>query len=748
MSARAQHLVALGLSTLLSVVAAWPVVLSFSTSALGELYTDRAQNIWNAWWVKLALFDLYINPFETHHLLYPGGADLYFHALNLPSGIISLPISLGLGPIAAYNFTALLGLALSGYAGFRLVFYIWGDYRAALLGGLIIGFNPFSLAMLRGQVNIVNLQWFIFCVEFYLRAWSSRKRSDAILVGIFFSLALLTVGYFEVLLLIFFAIHSIWALLSSSTSGLKARLADWWKHIAHVAAWGGGLATLLLAPYLIGAWQISQRGQVLIKSGQDDLRAVSHSADLISFILPNRDHWLIGEHAPWRSAIGSNVPDFTYLGLVALGLAGFGAWVGRRQGVTWLWVALALTGALLALGPVLQVNGQQTVGGVRVPLPFQLLQVLPPVSLVRAPERFIFLTYVALGVLACGGIIALGKVNRRGVLLAGVGALLLLEMPLHPRYVDPMPIPSSVAALQSDPAPGAALELPMTHHGRIEARQMYYQTIHGRPITSAYLSRITLDPYIQTCSPLKVFRNYPEIELNDIISPTTATELSPQLLAANGIGFILVYKEALGDNDTFSPVPEGELSTLQDLASSLGAPIADDEVATAYKVNTTRGLSAALLQLGDGWHSLEESQAKPFRWINGKEADLCLFSPNPLASNMIRMGEGGGNTREAGQQSLQAPFTASLTIRATSFNSSRHLQIWVGSNKVLEVEVPGDGALHSYSTPDVTWPVSPQLVRFVVPEGSGSPASVNKGDPDYRQLSIGFGAITLQESKR
>ncbi len=87
-------------------------------------------------------------------------------------------------------------------------------------------------------------------------------------------------------------------------------------------------------------------------------------------------------------------------------------------------------------------------------------------------------------------------------------------------------------------------------------------------------------------------------------------------------------------------------------------------------------------------------------------------------------------------------------VRATSFNSPRHLQVWVGGSKVMEVEVPGDGALHEFSTPDVAWPETPQLVRFVVPEGSGSPAAVHEGDPDRRQLSIGFGTIAVRESKR
>ena len=80
----AAHLTALFGYALLSVAVTWPMALHFSTEGVGSLYFDRAQNVWNLWWTKAALLDLHTNPFHTDLLLYPQGADLYFHTLNLP----------------------------------------------------------------------------------------------------------------------------------------------------------------------------------------------------------------------------------------------------------------------------------------------------------------------------------------------------------------------------------------------------------------------------------------------------------------------------------------------------------------------------------------------------------------------------------------------------------------------------------------------------------------------------------------
>jgi hypothetical protein len=303
-----------------------------------------------------------------------------------------------------------------------------------------------------------------------------------------------------------------------------------------------------------------------------------------------------------------------------------------------------------------------------------------------------------------------------GLALSGAVALLVLEMPLAPRYTEPMTTPGSLAILAQEPAPGAVLELPLTQHGWIDTPRMLYQTVHGRPNTSAYLSRITVDPYTQACSPLQVFTHAGQAEPLDIVNPGVAEQFAPTLLTDNGFGFVVVYKQGLGDWPGLAPLPPAQVAPLQALAARVGTPIADDAMATTYRVRAAPGHTGLFLQLGPDWHAVEQSAGQSFRWMNGGRADLCVFSP--------------------------AAQTAPLQFQATSFARPRHLQVWLGDHQVFATEVPADGALHALATPPLAWPAGPQAVRFVVPEGSASPADLDQGK-DTRQLSVGFSAIHL-----
>jgi hypothetical protein len=297
--------------------------------------------------------------------------------------------------------------------------------------------------------------------------------------------------------------------------------------------------------------------------------------------------------------------------------------------------------------------------------------------------------------------------------------LVLLEMPIRPRVMDPMPIPASLAALGRDPAPGAVLELPFTQLDRVASPRMYFQTGHGRPITSAYISRTFIDPYTQACSPFQAFALYPRVAAEDVVSPTVAGYVTPGLLAAHGVGFLTVYKQGLFHSLTFEPLEPERLAELQDLAGRLGTPLADDAMATTYQVRPATERPGLFLQLGPDWHALERDDGRLFRWINGARADFCVFSP--------------------------AVQTAPLTFQAAGFAAPRHLQVWVGDRQVLNAPVPADGALHPLSTSPIAWPAGPQLVRLVVPEGSASPAALGQGG-DTRQLSLGFSAIRLGDN--
>jgi hypothetical protein len=722
------HLAVICFYTVVAAVVTWPLALHFSDEVIAEHYADRLQNLWNIWWVKVALLDLHTNPFHTDLLVYPQGIDLYFHTLNLPTTLATIPPFLLFGLAVAYNFSVFFALVLSSYAGFRLVLYLTRNPVAAIVGGLIIGFNPLSSVMIRAQINIASLQWFILCIEFFLRAWNSGSRRDSLLVGLFFSLAVLTVGYFEIYLLLFFLAFLLWAVLARSYSGQTFAQKAWmlFRRAQPLLGWGGGAALLLIGPYAVGAWLSLQKGQIAAGSTGDEFRIVLNSADLLSFIVPNRNHWLLGQSAPWWGWVSPGIHDYTYLGFVTLALAGAGAWHRRRRSMTWLWVALAVAGVVLALGPVLQVNNSQTVGSFQVAMPLGLLQNVPLLGLVRSPERFVVLAYLALGVLASWGLTALMQrySTARGAPVAAlVIGLLLLEMPLRPRYLEPITIPGSLSALAQERSPGAVLELPLTQHGRVDVHRMFFETAHGHPITSGYISRDVIDPYLQGCSPLRIFQSAPADilrgEARDIVSPTVLSQPIGALLTTNGFGFVAVYKQGFYDQEYLTPVPQGLLSTLQEVGRSLGTSIADDGMATVYRLRPSNERVGFFLQLGEGWHALQESYAQPFRWIDGGRAEMCVFDP--------------------------AQGLASLTLQASSFDITRHLQIWVGNTQVAEVAVPADGALHPVVTPPISWPAGPQRVRFVVPEGSASPAQLGQG-ADKRQLSIGLSAIRVRDA--
>jgi len=803
---------------ILSLIVTYPLILHFGSATLGPQYADRMQNEWNLWWVQQALTQGR-SPFHTDLLFYPQGVDLYFHTLNLPLALLALPFAALFGLTAGYNSSVILALTLAGYAGWRLAAYVTGQPAAAFFGGIIIGFNPLSLALVQGQVNALSLAPCVLCLEFYWRAWAAGRRRDAVWTGLFFALAVLTVGYYEGYLLLAFALHGLallWgvvrgddlspnpsptkgeaiaatdrasltkgeviaaadrpsptkgeaiaaaALPSLRRGGVGGEVVALLRRTGWLLGWAGGTALLAAGPYAAAAWLSLGRGQIIPYSSADSGQTLANSADLLSFLLPSRLGWLWGSHAPWWQGVTRTIYDFTWLGPVTLGLAALGWWVGRRSPVVggrWsvvggrgsdvdkqssgngrpltaigarsahrppttdhrppttpgFWIALAGLGAVLALGPVLQVGGQP-VGDGAVALPFSLLRLLPPFNIMRVPFRFSTLTWIGLGVLAAGGVGLLlrpGGRGRRGAVGGVVAALLLLEMPLHVWPTRAATLPRSLAAVRDHAAPGALLELPFTQHGGLDAARMLYQTGHGRAISGGYLSRGIIAPDRQACSPFGVFSRYPDLPPHDIITPTATTQL-PGVLAAAGVGFIAVYKWNTSDLNNGSRVAADDLAPLQALAAQLGPRLADDATATTYRVRPALPYSTRFLQLGPDWYQPETVAGQPFRWIDGAQADLCVFSPQPA--------------------------TGSLTVQATSFAVPRRLQVWIAGRPALDTTVPADGALHDLTVPPSRWPAGPQQVRLVAPGGSSTPAALGQGR-DTRQLSIGFAAVRWQ----
>ena len=165
---RRAHLLALLGYFLLALLVTYPVVVQFASGVPGDLVADRNQNLWNLWWVKESLF-AFDNPFHTDMLYYPYGADLYYHTLALPLGLIGLIPQLLSGLPAAYNTVLLVGFTLSGYGMFRILDFGFRildlpdsnpkseiqnpKWIGAFLGGVVFAFTPYTLDASEGAAG-------------------------------------------------------------------------------------------------------------------------------------------------------------------------------------------------------------------------------------------------------------------------------------------------------------------------------------------------------------------------------------------------------------------------------------------------------------------------------------------------------------------------------------------------------------------------------------------------------------------
>lgn len=140
---------------------------------------------------------------------------------------------------------------------------------------------------------------------------------------------------------------------------------------------------------------------------------------------------------------------FLFPGLLALTLAGI-ALSGRRLHFRTAALAIALTGFVLALGPVLNLT---RVGAGRIPLPYDLLyRFVPGVDALRAPLRIAPLAMLGLALLAAIGWqrIAIGMRRRKRSRVATYALALLLVAGLLAEYATGPT--TTIAVPQLDPA--------------------------------------------------------------------------------------------------------------------------------------------------------------------------------------------------------------------------------------------------------------------------------------------------------
>ena len=441
------HIAALLGYGFLALALTWPLARQLGSAIPGDSF-DGWQNLWNLWWMREAWLVRHISPYFSDMLFAPTGADLRFQTMAPFNGFLFMNVQTAAGLIPAYNAAVLFSFVAGGYGAFLLALYAlrgWqrlpksplldndqpasvmatpkrlaGDfgslYAAAFIAGIVFAFSPYHFAHTLGHLQLIALQWIPFYVLYLLRGLDRAARpaargawlADAAKAGLFLTLVGLCDWYYVMYCLFFTALALlVWL----------ARRRLTWRSIAVVAGAGIFLA-VALSPLLFSMVRGTQTwgGTSLVR---DYTETLALSADLLAFVTPQVFHPLWGQAALARGAAFTATPsEYT----VFAGL--HGADPGRHS-LCWLhepgaatpaarprrpgfYLLSAAFFALLALGPVLKINGRTDLlpGGGEIPLPYRLLyETVPFIKLSRSVSRMDVMVMLFLGVAAAFAVV-------------------------------------------------------------------------------------------------------------------------------------------------------------------------------------------------------------------------------------------------------------------------------------------------------------------------------------------------------
>jgi len=391
------HSISLAICLAGAIVFTLPGSLSPQSALLG--YSgDNFQHAWFLWYFARAVTHLH-NPFYTNLIYYPATVNLSWSTLDPLAGLLALPLSLALGPVAAYNFSLILQLALGAFFARLLCLRICRNELAALIGGMCFGFSPFLMAHALGHLSLVTvfpIPLFLLALDKLLSARDANWK-HGVLIGLALFLTALSHYNYTVMCLMLMAVVIIIHLVNEGPK-LVART---WKAFS----WAGATFLLLFSPIL---------GMLLGRSAdRPSPRPLDHieqySADVFGFLIPSWNHILLGHFARGLNSqlFVAGFEGTVYASPVVLCFAVLGFLKRREINDSW-GIQAVVIGVLfyfLSLGPALRFFGKQTA----LPGPAALLYHFPSARFLSAPARFQVITALCLAILCSIGLASLLK---------------------------------------------------------------------------------------------------------------------------------------------------------------------------------------------------------------------------------------------------------------------------------------------------------------------------------------------------
>lgn len=352
--------VAAGAYVVLALAAWWHAWTGGLGSSVAAGSIDPVSGIWYFAWA-LHFLAHPTNPFYTHAIFAPGGANVLASPSSLALGVLFAPLTLAVGPVASFGVAAIVAPAAGAFAAFWAARRYVSWQPAAFVAGLCYGFGPFASVDLRiGHLNLAFLAippLVLLCLDSLVVRGTRRWLATGLALGLLLVAEFFVSTEIEVLLVVEVLIALVLAAILRPRA-VASRLRGAWRGLA-VA--GGVCAAALAYP----AWmELAGPGHV---TGPVWKTIPQLSSTVLSTVLPHGQRPLVG-------FVSSGNGSYLGLPLLALLVGCLFVWRGDRR-LRWA-VAMAAISFLLSLGYTLHV----TTGNTHVPLPGWLFGRLPVLS--------------------------------------------------------------------------------------------------------------------------------------------------------------------------------------------------------------------------------------------------------------------------------------------------------------------------------------------------------------------------------
>ncbi len=562
--------------TLLVLIPCWAWVLpDVTTGFLGNETVDHYGTQWFYWFAQYHLENGLSNA-HTDLFFHPWGKDIYGHTgANMLDAYLDVPFRMLLGQVLGYNVFVMVGMALSGWAFYRLARRYVDDRLVLLVATLLFAHNPHVLYELQdGRPTQAILLFPILFLDALLQSGERKGWRAPLAAGLWLALTGYQYWYYAAFGGLMALAHGLY-LCARPGPDSGGGLAVLVRH-AVIAGFSLLLCLPVAMPLVLASMEAGKVPGLLDTDlwSLTDTPPVTKEGVLIGLYM-----WqpLTGSAGIYTRDVTEATEEFRY-GLFPLPLALFPMflyWLKQpgplRRGPM---LAMLICSAIVGMGPMVIIADQVFTNPV-------YMYLAKGVSFIRRlwwPGRIVGLAAV-LGYLLFPVVLAGHRYRRQAVLAASfsmIAAMFVAQ--LLPMVTWEAYVPAGYRCLATGPK-GAVIELPYS----FTQGHLYYQTYHQRPIFGGMVEDnpvFSPDEFVEMRKTNTFVRRI--LELTRLMrSNVEWTEADKAALHELGYRYVVVQKDAFTTEDT-APLAQKELQAVRlrklerDLRAMMGNPVFTD----------------------------------------------------------------------------------------------------------------------------------------------------------------------------